>query len=248
MVRKILVVAVIVVAFGCERADRNVGRSTEHDERPDDSTPVVLFFGTSLTAGYGLAADRAYPALIQQKIDSAGYRFRVVNAGESGATSAGGVRRISWLLQQPVAVLVLELGANDGLRGTDPAVTKLNLEMILDSTAAKCPDCEIVVAAMEAPPNLGVTYTTEFRELFVALASERGATLLPFLLDGVAGIPELNQPDGIHPTERGHRIVAANVWRVLEPVLRRVSSKSPAATPSSRPPPGNEARLGSRSR
>jgi len=186
-----------------------------------DGRPVVLCFGTSLTAGLGLDPEQSYPALLQRTIDSAGLGYRVVNGGVSGETSAAGLRRIEWLLQQPVAVLVLELGANDALRGQDVAAAKANLQAIIDRTRARYPDVRIVIAGMEAPPNLGGRYTGEFRELFVSLARANDAVLIPFLLDGVAGVPELNQADGIHPTADGAAVVAANVWRVLEPVLRR---------------------------
>jgi len=182
----------------------------------------VLFLGTSLTAGYGLSVDEAYPSLIQQKIDSAGLGFRVVNAGESGGTSAGGVRRIGWLLQQPVATLVLELGANDGLRGQDVSNLKRNLQTIIDTTLATYPEAEIVIAGMEAPPNLGRPYTVEFRRVFQELARENNAVLIPFLLEGVAGVPELNQADGIHPTAAGQRLIAETVWHVLDPLLHEI--------------------------
>jgi acyl-CoA thioesterase-1 len=189
---------------------------------PADDRPVVLCFGTSLTAGLGLVPDSAYPALLQRKVDSAGLRFRVVNAGVSGETSADGLRRIDWLLQQPqrVAVLILELGANDALRGQDLAAAARDLQAIIDRTRARVPDVRVVVAGMAAPPNLGTRYTREFRDLFVTLARHNHATLIPFLLEGVAGHPDLNQADGIHPTEAGARIVADNVWELLEPVLR----------------------------
>jgi acyl-CoA thioesterase-1 len=182
---------------------------------------MVLFFGTSLTAGAGLEPEEAYPALIQGKIDSAGLGFRAVNAGVSGETSAAGVRRIDWLLERPVRVLVLELGANDALRGQDLTAAKRNLQAIIDRARGRYPDVRIVVAGMEAPPNLGTRYTQQFRRLFVDLARENDAALIPFLLEHVAGVSELNQPDGIHPNAAGARIVADNVWRVLEPILRR---------------------------
>ena len=180
----------------------------------------MLFFGTSLTAGLGLEPEEAYPALIQRRIDSAGLGYRVVNGGVSGETSAAGLRRIDWLLQEPVGVLVLELGANDALRGQDVAAAKANLQAIIDRTRARYPEVRVVVAGMEAPPNLGGRYTREFRDLFVTLARDNRAALIPFLLEGVGGVPELNQPDGIHPTAGGARVVADNVWRVLAPVLR----------------------------
>ncbi|HLU25263.1 MAG TPA: arylesterase [Longimicrobiales bacterium] len=187
---------------------------------------MILFLGTSLTAGYGLTVDQAYPARIQEKLDSAGLRFRVVNAGVSGETSAGGLRRIDWLLQRPVRVLVLELGANDGLRGQDPDVMRHNLQEIIDRTRARYPDVAIVVAGMEAPPNLGDAYTSRFRAVFPELARANDAALIPFLLEGVAAVPELNQEDGIHPTAEGQRRIAETVWRTLEPVLREIEARS----------------------
>ena len=184
------------------------------------SQPVVLFLGTSLTAGQGVALEDAYPAVIQRKIDSAGFDARVVNAGVSRETSAGGLRRLAWLLRQRVDILVLELGANDGLRGQDVDSMRANLQQIIDRTRAAYPDAEIVIAGMEAPPNLGDAYTSEFRRVFRELAEANDASLIPFLLQDVAGDRELNQADGIHPTERGHRIMAETVWRALQELLR----------------------------
>jgi acyl-CoA thioesterase-1 len=154
------------------------------------------------------------------KIDSAQLGLRVVNAGVSGESSAAGVRRIDWLLGQPVAVLVLELGANDALRGQDLKAARRNLQEIIDRTRARHPRVRVVIAGMEAPPNLGARYTREFRNLFVDLARANHAALVPFLLEGVAGQPELNQPDGLHPTAAGAKIMADNLWRVLGPILR----------------------------
>lgn len=184
----------------------------------------MLFLGTSLTAGMGLSSDQAYPALIQAKIDSAGLAFRAVNAGVSGETSAGGLRRIDWLLQQPLAVLVLELGANDMLRGQDVPAMRANLQEIIDRTRAAHPEARIVIAGMRAAPNLGQRYAGAFEATFAELAESNGAALIPFLLEGVAGVPELNQPDGNHPTAEGQEIVAGNVWAVLEPVLRGIET------------------------
>lgn len=180
---------------------------------------MVLFVGTSLTAGYGLGAEFAYPALIQQKIDSAGLPFRVVNAGVSGETSAGGLRRADWYLQQPIEMLVLELGANDALRGLRPSEMEANLDSIIQHTRDRYPEAAIVIAGMEAPPNLGDTYTSQFRAVFTDLAREHNAVLIPFLLEGVGGIAELNQDDGIHPTEQGQRVMAETVWTFVGPVL-----------------------------
>ncbi len=181
---------------------------------------TILFFGNSLTAGYGLDQAQAFPALIQEKLDSAKFNYRVINAGLSGETSAGGKSRISWVLRQPVDVFVLELGANDGLRGIPLESTKRNLQAIIDTVREKSPQAQIVIAGMQIPPNMGRVYTTQFRELFGDLAKENNTALIPFLLEGVGGVPRLNQPDGIHPTEEGHRIVAQNVWQVLQPVLQ----------------------------
>jgi len=196
---------------------------------PADSTasakPVVLFLGTSLTAGLGLSESEAYPALVQQKLDSAGLSFRVINAGESGGTSAGGLRRIDWLLKQPVSVLVLELGANDALRGQDLDATRRNLQEIIDRTRAAYPGAEVVIAGMQAPPNLGERYTTEFRAMFPNLARRNHAALIPFLLEGVAAVGELNQADGIHPNAEGQCRLADNVWKVLEPVLQGIERR-----------------------
>lgn len=180
---------------------------------------AILFLGTSLTAGYGVGAEAAFPALLQQRIDSAGLPFRVVNAGLSGETSAGGLRRLDWSLQDSVAVLVLELGANDGLRGLPIEQMHANLDSILARTRARYPDAQLVIAGMEAPPNLGPAYTRAFRNVFTDLADEYDAALVPFLLTGVAGQAALNQEDGIHPTAEGHRIIADNVWMVLDSVL-----------------------------
>ena len=175
--------------------------------------------GDSLTAGYGLPIDEAFPARIQQEIERAELDFRVVNAGVSGDTSAGGLRRIDWLLRLPIAVLVLELGANDMLRGQDVGEMKRDLAQILEHTAAAYPEARFVVAGMWAIPNLGPSYSKSFQAAYEDLARDYDAALLPFLLDGVAGHPPLHQADGIHPTAEGQRRVARNVWSVLEPVL-----------------------------
>jgi len=186
-------------------------------ERPG----TILFFGDSLTAGYGLddPMSTAYPARIQEKLESEGLPYRVINAGLSGETSAGGLRRIDWVLRQPVAVFVLELGANDGLRGLSIPAVRENLGRILDKVRAKNPDAKLVIAGMQMPPSMG-DYAGDFAELYAPLAEEMDATLIPHLLEDVGGIPALNQPDGIHPNLAGHRIVAENVWTVLEPLLQ----------------------------
>ena len=220
MSRKTLVCGLLVLA-ACGQDEQPVVRGPESEVSTSTTPqPVVLFLGTSLTAGYGLSSDQAFPALIQSKIDSAGLEFRAVNAGVSGETSAGGLRRIDWLLRQPIAVLVLELGANDMLRGQDLSVMRANLQEIIDRTRIALPSVRIVIAGLKAAPNLGEPYVSQFEATFVELAESNDVALIPFLLEGVAGVPELNQADGNHPTAEGHVIVAENVWKVLEPVLR----------------------------
>jgi acyl-CoA thioesterase-1 len=228
MLRKIAVACVAATLAGCVPGDAPETRASVADTASTvkDSAGIVLFLGTSLTAGYGIGAEYAYPALIQQKLDSLDYPLRVVNAGLSGETSAGGLRRIDWSLQQPIEVLVLELGANDGLRGLPVASLRNNLSEIIERTRKRYPDAAIILAGMEAPPNLGGPYTTEFRNVFRDVAQKYDAKLIPFLLDGVAGVPELNQDDGIHPSIEGQQRVAANVWRVLQPVIRQQLARS----------------------
>jgi len=185
------------------------------------TSPVVLFLGTSLTAGQGLDPEEAYPALIQDKVDAAGLGYRVVNAGVGGDTSADALGRLDWLLRQRVDVLVVETGANDALRGQDPAATRGNIRAILEKARTYRPPPRLVLVGMEAPRNLGSDYVRRFHAVYPELARESGAVLVPFLLEGVAGVDSLNQADGIHPTAAGHRKMAETVWRVLEPVLRQ---------------------------
>jgi len=185
-----------------------------------DDRPVVLILGTSLTAGLGLDPDEAYPARLQEKVESAGSHWRVANGGVSGETSAGALRRLEWILQPNVKVLVVETGANDGLRGLDPDSTRANLEAIVRRARAADPGIRIVLAGMEAPPNLGAAYTARFRGIYRDLARRERLVLIPFILEGVGGVDSLNQGDGIHPNEVGARVVADNVWRVLGPELR----------------------------
>jgi acyl-CoA thioesterase-1 len=184
-------------------------------------TKTIVFLGDSLTAGLGVQSSEAFPALVAEKIRAAGLPFEVENAGLSGDTSAGGLRRIDWLLQRRIDVLVLELGANDGLRGLQLKSMKANLQAIIDKTKAKNPQVKIVLAGMQVPPNLGAEYATGFENVFTELARDNNAVLIPFLLEGVGGHRDLNQPDLIHPSAAGHRIVAALVWRTLEPILRQ---------------------------
>ena len=190
------------------------------------SRGTVLFLGTSLTAGLGLEPDSAFPQQIQRKIDAAGLPYQAVNAGVSGETSAGLLRRLDWVLRRPASVIVVETGANDALRGQPVEGTKATIGRILERIRREQPSAKLVLMQMEAPPNLGPVYTSAFRSMFPTLASEHGATLVPFLLDRVAGEPRLNQPDGIHPNYEGERIVTENVWRALGPVLGPVLGRS----------------------
>ena len=183
-------------------------------------TKTIVFFGNSLTAGMGLDTEDAFPALIQDKLDSLEMNFNVVNAGLSGDTTASGLNRLGWILENPVDVFILELGANDGLRGIPLTETRKNLQKMIDMVREKYPEAQIVLAGMQIPPNLGPDYTAEFKSLYPQLAEENNLKLIPFLLDGVAGDPELNQEDGIHPTAEGQEIVAGNVWEVLKQVIR----------------------------
>ena len=181
----------------------------------------IVFLGDSLTAGLGVQPTEAFPALVAEKIRAAGLPFEAENAGLSGDTSAGGLRRIDWLLQRPIDILVVELGANDGLRGLDLKSMKENLQTIINKTKAKNPAVKIVLAGMQVPPNLGAEYTAGFQRVFNELVHDNHAILIPFLLEGVGGQRELNQADLIHPNPAGHRIVAELVWRTLEPILRQ---------------------------
>jgi acyl-CoA thioesterase-1 len=186
-----------------------------------DPVRTVVFFGDSLTAGYGLAdpASEAYPALIQEKIRAAGLPWRVVNAGLSGETSSGGLRRVDWTLRTPPDVFVLALGANDGLRGISPALLRTNLEEIIARVRKRNPDVRVVLAGMRLPPELGPAHAEAFARVFPELAERSGAAFIPFLLDGVGGVAELNQGDRIHPNPAGHAVIAETVWQVLRPLL-----------------------------
>jgi len=195
----------------------------------------VVILGDSLTAGYGIDPDEAYPALLQQKVEAAKLPFTIVNAGLSGDTTAGGLRRIDWIMKQPVDVLVIELGGNDGLRGIPISETRTNLQGIIDRAKKKHPHVKIVIAGMKMPANMG-DYAIDFEKTFPEIAKKNNATLIPFLLEGVGGIAELNLPDRIHPTPAGHKIVAETAWKTLASVLtERASQKaSPAQVESSK--------------
>lgn len=180
---------------------------------------TIMFYGDSLTAGYGLSTEEAFPALLEKKLNAQSTRCKVINAGLSGETSAGGLSRIDWVLRQPVDIFVLELGGNDGLRGLPLEQTKANLQAIIDKVKVKNPSAKIVVAGMMVPPNMGRDYTTQFKDVFPELAKKNKATLIPFLLEGVGGNEKLNLPDGIHPNVEGHKIIADNLVKVIGPLL-----------------------------
>ncbi|WP_421803020.1 arylesterase [Flagellimonas sp.] len=184
-----------------------------------DSNKKILFFGDSLTAGYGLEVSQAFPAVIQEKIDSLGLDYTVINAGLSGETTASGKNRLEWVLEDDIDIIIIELGANDGLRGVPLTETESNLQSMVDAVQSKLPDAKIILAGMKIPPNMGPEYTSKFESIFPELATSENIKLIPFLLNNVAGIPELNQGDGIHPTVKGQKLVAENVWKVLKPIL-----------------------------
>lgn len=201
-------------------AVKNENETTEAETTATTASKTILFFGDSITAGLGLDdANDAFPGIIQAKIDSLGLNYEVVNSGVSGETSAGGKSRIKWILNQDIDIFVLELGANDGLRGVPIAETKANLQAIIDAVKAKSPSTKIVLSGMQLPPNMGQDYTTRFKAIFSELASENKLTFIPFILKDVGGIKELNQNDGIHPTTEGHKIIANTVWEVLAGML-----------------------------
>jgi acyl-CoA thioesterase-1 len=208
----------LVCACGSKSTSNNSQQDTTQNQSPATSDKKnILFFGDSLTAGYGLDdPDQAFPGVIQHKIDSLKLPYHVINAGVSGETTAGGLARIDWVLKQKVSVFILELGANDGLRGIPTDETSKNLQAIISKVKTKYPNAKIILAGMMVPPSMGADYSNSFKAVFPALARKNNIDLIPFLLDNVAGIPKLNQKDGIHPTAEGAKIVAGNVWAVLK--------------------------------
>jgi acyl-CoA thioesterase-1 len=219
------IISLLLLSCGGDAAKKEKNKQlktseTESTTVTNTGSKTILFFGDSLTAGYGLDdINDAFPAIVQSMVDSLGLDYKVVNAGLSGETSAGGRSRIKWVLNQKVNVFVLELGANDGLRGVPLKETRENLQAIIDVVQDKEPDATIILAGMQLPPNMGPAYTAEFSAIFYDLAEKNGLELIPFILKDVGGIPELNQEDGIHPTIEGQKIVARNVWTVLEKVI-----------------------------
>ena len=227
MRRATLFILSLSLALSCtQRAEKGGSKGTDTSaadtaaKAGKEARSTILFFGNSLTAGYGLEEPTlAFPGLIQKRIDSLGLPYSIVNAGVSGETTASGRGRIGWVLRQPVSVFVLELGANDGQRGIPLQETRNNLQAIIDTVRASNPDVRILLAGMESPPNMGKTFTDGFRKIFPEVAKRNGVALIPFLLEGVAGEPSLNQSDGIHPTAEGHRILMENTWAVLKDLL-----------------------------
>ena len=214
---------VFLFLFSCQQANRKAvvesESSTTEESSSTEEKKAIVFFGDSITAGYKLDLSEAFPALIGEIVDSLGMDYRVVNAGLSGETTASGYSRVDWVLKNKVDIFVLELGANDGLRGIKTEETIKNLQGIIDKVNDKYPSAQIVVAGMQIPPNLGQEYTEAFKNIFPEMAEKNELPLIPFLLDGVAGDPELNLEDGIHPTPEGHAVLADNVWKILEPLL-----------------------------
>ena len=213
----------LLLGCGEKKTKKDTEESSTTEERGKtevkDSNKKILFFGDSLTAGYGLEVSQAFPALIQQKIDALGLDYTVINAGLSGETTASGKNRLEWVLEDDIDIVIIELGANDGLRGVPLTETESNLQSMVDTVQNTLPDAKIILAGMKIPPNMGPDYTSKFESIFPELAASENITLIPFLLENVAGIPELNQGDGIHPTVEGQKLVANNVWDVLKPIL-----------------------------
>jgi acyl-CoA thioesterase-1 len=219
----LLLISMVCFSFSCnedKKAEQQAAAKPAEVTAPAAKKKTIVFFGDSLSAGYGLDEPTlAFPGLIQRKLDSLKMDYQVVNAGVSGETSSGGVGRIEWILNQPVDVFVLELGANDGLRGIPVETTAKNLQTIMDSVKSKNPSVKIILAGMQVPPNMGAKYANAFKAIFPTLAEKNKVALIPFLLEGVGGEPALNQADGIHPNEEGHRKVAEVVWQTVGGIL-----------------------------
>ena len=220
--KSFFIIAIISFLYSCGSSSNKKQENTEvtdtQTEQKDQKT--ILFFGNSLTAGYGIDSEDAFAGLTQQRIDSLGLDYRVINGGLSGETTAGGLNRLDWFLEEKPYLFILELGGNDGLRGIQLTETKNNLLAIIDKVRSKYPDTKIILAGMQIPPNMGPEYTKEFQEIYPSVAKEKNVTLIPFLLEGVAGNPELNLPDGIHPTEEGHKIVFETVWPFIQSAIQ----------------------------
>jgi acyl-CoA thioesterase-1 len=219
---KNLIILLLISSFGlisCSSEKKEESKSQVEESKSStvqSDEKIILFYGNSLTAGYGIDADDAFPGLTQSRIDSLGLDFKVINGGLSGETTAGGLSRLDWFLEDQPEIFILELGGNDGLRGIALTETKSNLLAMIDKVRAKFPDTKIILAGMQIPPNMGQEYSNEFKEIFPAVAEAKNVTLIPFLLENVGGVPEMNLPDGIHPTEEGHQIVFETIWPYLK--------------------------------
>lgn len=219
----------LTILWSCDSNKTNNAESSEQNksaaQKPAvESRRIIMFFGNSITAGYGLEVEQAFPDIIQDRLDSLGYNYKVVNAGLSGETTAAGLNRIEWVLKTIPDIFVLELGANDGLRGLDLNETKKNLISIIEKVKEANPEVKVLLAGMQVPPNMGKNYASDFQKIFPEVAEETNSELIPFILEDVAGNPDLNQDDGIHPTAEGHQMVAENVWQQLQPMLQREES------------------------
>ena len=222
MVKVYGIVLLMGMFWACSEKKTTTETQTAKESDTEKSTPKkqILFFGNSLTAGYGLEEEEGFPALIQERLDSLGYNYTVINGGLSGETTASGLTRLDWFLEDQPDIFILELGGNDGLRGIDPDETRSNLIRMLEKVRDQYPDTRLVLAGMQVPPNMGQTYTQAFEKVFPKVADRfEDLVFIPFLLEGVGGDPDLNLPDGIHPTAEGHKIVAETVWKYLEPLL-----------------------------
>ncbi len=217
---KLLLLSLIVTfaLFSCseKKTEQTQTEAKTETQEVKEDQKIILFFGNSLTAGYGIEQDLAFPGLTQDRLDSLGKNYKVINGGLSGETTAGGLSRLDWFLEDQPDIFVLELGGNDGLRGIQLSETKKNLLAIIDKVQSKYPETKIILAGMQIPPNMGPEYSEEFSQIYPSVAEEKNVTLIPFLLENVGGIKELNLPDGIHPTEEGHKIVFENVWKYLK--------------------------------
>ena len=224
---KNLILLLFICCFGIISCSSEKKENASSEIQETDSPAIksdqkiILFFGNSLTAGYGIDEDDAFAGLTQQRVDSLGLDYKVINGGLSGETTAGGLSRLDWFLEEQPDIFVLELGGNDGLRGIALSETKSNLLAMIDKVRTKFPETKIILAGMQIPPNMGQEYSNEFKEIYPAVAEEKNVTLIPFLLENVGGIPELNLPDGIHPTEEGHKIVFETIWPYIDKYIEK---------------------------
>ncbi|KEO73434.1 arylesterase [Anditalea andensis] len=218
----LIIILFLLLGFACGTNEVDTDETEvvrEEGAKPSIEPKTILFFGNSLTAGYGIDPEDAFPGIIQQKIDSLGLDYKIINGGLSGETTASGLNRLDWFLEEEPDIFILELGGNDGLRGIAVDETRKNLEMMIELVQTRYPDTEIVLAGMQIPPNMGRDYAENFRNMYLDIAGDYDLVLIPFLLEGVGGEASLNLPDGIHPTEEGHKIVAETVWEYLYPIL-----------------------------